>query len=238
MKLLTRSSATVLSAPRGDGRRGRGEPAAFPARPVLLVAAAAVLSACVAGMPIPAYSPIEVGLSFGYSDEPLSDTRFRVTYLAPMRTSYAYDGAQRTRESQRQIAFAYDMAVWRAADLALAKGFPAFRVSERDNDARVDLRYEYFDDGPYGPFFHHRGHFHYGPFGSIFAPGYYDRYALLSARVTIVTDVAEPAAPDSLDVRGTLDRMYRKYPQMIGPRAAADPEGTIGERGFRGAQPS
>ncbi len=198
----------------------------------------ALLAGCVAGIPVPLYSPIEVGLSFGYSDAALSDTRYEVTYVAPTRTTYVYGGEQRSRESERQVELAYDMALWRAADLALARGFPAFRVAERNNDARVDVRYEYYDDGPYDPFFDHRGHFHYGPFSSFTYPRSSDRYALLSARVTIVADLVGEGEPDAFDARMTRDRLREKYPQAVGPEAGSGSGRGIGEQPGGALRPS
>jgi hypothetical protein len=120
------------------------------------------------------------------------------------------------------LALAYDMALWRAAELALANGYRWLAVSHRDNDVRVNIGYDYYDDA-YGPFpyYHrrsHRRHFGYPPLHRF---GYHDRYANLTARVSIT--VAFGKAPDGdgpdgdrIDAKAVLERLGAKYPGAAG----------------------
>ena len=179
----------------------------------LLLAAALAMAGCAPEARYPLYTALEVAESFGYSEERLSETGYRVTYSAPVRRTYAYGGEGRKQETEQRLALAYDLALWRAAELALAHGYPAFEVSNRDNSVQVDIRHDYY---PHYPYFHHRHHFGHGFFPHHFY-GYYDRYAELAARVSIAVDFRAAPDGDRLDAQATLKRLEAKYPSAAGP---------------------
>lgn len=62
--------------------------------------------------------------SEGYTEHALSSNRYLI--------SYRMDGADYQR--------AYDLALWRAAQLSLAHGYPAFEVVSRDSDTNAGSR--------------------------------------------------------------------------------------------------
>lgn len=177
----------------------------------LLWAAALAIAGCAPEARYPLYTALEVAESFGYAEERLSETGYRVSYSAPVRRTYAYGGEERQQEAEQRLALAYDLALWRAAELALAHGYPAFEVSGRDNAVEVEIRHDY-----YHPFLHHGHHFHHGFFPH-HLHGYYDRYARLAARVSIAVDFRAAPDADRLDAKATLERLKARYPDAAGP---------------------
>ena len=121
-----------------------------------------------------------------------------------------------------------DLALWRAAELALEVGYPALTVSERDNDTRVEV----FGDPYYDPFVY-PGYpflyppypfFHYGPpFGHLrhpFYSSYYEPYAELMVSVTITVTFGgglggEDLGAGALDAQATLERLREQYPDAV-----------------------
>ncbi len=173
----------------------------------LVLAGALAVAGCAPEARYPLYSPLELAESFGYAEQQLSETGYRVSYSAPIRRTYAYGREKRQQQAGERLALAYDLALWRAAELALANGYPAFEVSDRDNSVQVDIRNEYYH---HYPFFHHRHHFY----------GFYDRYAELAARVSIAVDFRAAPDGDRLDAEATLKRLRAKYPDAAGPAPA------------------
>ena len=188
--------------------------------------AAAVLGGCATGTNLPLYMPLEEAKTHGYLETRLDERRYQVTYVAPRLRTYAYRTPERDRDADAQIALAYDLALWRTADLALAAGFPAFRVTNRTNDVRYDTRY----GGYYRPYYPYdypyfgRHHF-FDPYPYYGAYGYAD----LVAQVTLEVEFAPEVAPDLFDARAVAERMrdtYPSYPQAPAPAGPAYPQGS------------
>ena len=173
------------------------------------LAALLLLAAC-AGQPRPLYAPFgELG-GYGYTEQQLSETRLRVRYEAPTDTTYDTGRIDRERQSDAQVGMAYDMALMRAAELTLARGYPAFEVTERENDVAVDVtpRYPYYYD-PFlfpGPFYRKRPFYYYPP------PYAFERHATFGAGVTLLVELRRQVGPETLDAQATLARLRAKYP--------------------------
>lgn len=186
--------------------------------------AALLLAAC-ASAPPPLYVPFGQYDGYGYSEEQLSETRYRVHYEAPSRTSFDAGRAGRERAAEERIAVAYDMALLRAAELALARGFPAFRIGERQNDVAVEVEpdYPYFGP-PFSPFWYPgRFHLRHYPYYYPYYPGPYfvDRQATVGARVTLMVELRRQLAPDTLDAAATKAQLLAKYPNAAPAPAPA-----------------
>ncbi len=183
--------------------------------------AALAFAACAPIERYPLYTSLEAAGSFGYEEQRLSERRFRVTYHAPIVATSAYSSGQRRQEVEQEVALAYDMALWRAAELALEVGYPALTVAERDNDTRIEV----FGDPYYDPFvypgysllyplypFSHHG----PPFGLLpqpFYPSYYGPFAELMVSVTITVELG--ASAGALDAQGTVERLREQYPDAV-----------------------
>jgi hypothetical protein len=175
-----------------------------------------MVAGCAAELSYPLYSPQEMAGSYGYGEQRLSRDHYKVTYLAPARTIYSYDDHGRKQATASRLALAYDMALWRAAELALANGYPALAVSHRDNDVRVNIGYDYYDDA-YGhfPYYHRRSHRHFG-YLPLHRFGYHDRYANLTARVSITVAFGKASDGDGMDAKAVVERLRAKYPGAAG----------------------
>jgi hypothetical protein len=174
-----------------------------------------LLAGCAPAPVYPLYTPVQVAGSFGYAEQRISAARYTVTYTAPVHRTDAFGGERRDQDADRQVVLAYDMALWRAAELALAHGYPAFRVAGRNNDVQVDVRHEaYFD--PFPRFGHHH---RYGRFPHGY-PRYYPSYAYLAAGVTLAVEFRRRGAGDTFDARATRARLRAQYARATAPGSA------------------
>lgn len=165
------------------------------------------------GMPYPLYTPQEVARSYGYSEQALSDASYRVSYVVPSSTGFDTGPANRRAHADAQVALAYDMALWRAADIALQKGFPAFAVTDRVNDVAADLRTDFYDPWPYR---WHRRRYPFDPYP--YYPYYaYDRTATIGAAVTLTVELRRAAGPGTFDAAAVRAEVMARRPGAGGP---------------------
>ena len=170
-----------------------------------------VLTGCTATPPL--LSPLEQAKRYGYSERELAPDRVEVSYQGPRHTLPT--GSPTVPEAQVAPvrAEALDLATWRAAALALARGFTGLRVVERQSfvDARPDFLY---DAGPW-PTWRYTA-LVYG------APGYAGALAVyVQARATITVQLVATPQGDDLDAAETIARLRAAHPGAEGPVAAA-----------------
>ena len=101
---------------------------------------AVALAACASKAPpplVPAMVPISANGDYGYSESALAPDVYAVTFVSPSLSAhgdpeqdYGLDG-----EKKRVAA----LARWRAAQLALEQGYPAFQVQSETSDADVTV---------------------------------------------------------------------------------------------------
>ncbi len=177
------------------------------ARSILALIAVAGLTACAAGPNPPLMSPLTPGVDYGYTEEAIGDGRYKITYATPsLRT--ALDREQRKGDTAWARALALDLATWRAAELARAEGFKAFRIDDR----RVEIEVVSYDDAPRFPnyyFDQSLGANRYPPHG-LMRPL---RSAWLQARAILTITLTQKSGDDALDVKKTIERMSRKHPE-------------------------
>lgn len=113
------------------------------------VMAAALLAACAAPPPLlPLMSPLEIAGRYGYSERDLAPGRIEVSFLTPAQPT-GFDEARRNADAERIRALAQDLAMWRAAELSLGRGSPAFEVV----DSRVDVQFDIREQSYYPPYY-------------------------------------------------------------------------------------
>ena len=168
-----------------------------------ILAAVALVTACESGPVYPLYTPLEVAGSFGYAEQQLADTVYQVSYSTPIQWTRSYPRAVRQRRSDRLVALAYDLALWRAAELSLADGFPAFEVATRENDVQFDISHDpfFYPDAFFG---HHRVIYH-------------DPFSELAVRVSLTVRLRRAATATSLDAARALSRLRAQHPDATGP---------------------
>jgi hypothetical protein len=179
-----------------------------------------LVAGCAGGPSYPLYSPRAVAQTFGYAEERVAKNRFRVTYAAPVRRTYPYAGPRREADAAEQLGLAYDMALWRASELALANGFPGFVTGPRDNEVQVDVAYDYYRDPFYDDPFYHYGHrrhrlYRHYPYDPYYYGGRYSRYALIAAKTTLTVELRKVRVPEAIDAATTIRRLRQKYPDAL-----------------------
>ncbi len=189
----------------------------LPRRTTTMLAAfafVAVLAGCATGPRLPLMSPLDSGAGYGYGHRELTGGRFEVSYLGPsLRTSL--DKATRDAEAEAARELAYDLALWRAAELATQNGYPAFTVE----DARSDLEVEIVDEGPFFPqfgYFHGHRYYHSG-FYSPHSYGGIFRTAWLQARATLTAAMHRAMRENAYDAAATAGRLKAKHPDALAP---------------------
>jgi hypothetical protein len=189
-------------------------------RCVMLVVLLASLAACSSVPPAPLMSPIAVARDHGYAETPVGDNRFAVTYIAPTQRTYR-DLASRGAVTTAERSQAFDLAVWRAAQIALAQGYRGFRVtSTRSNtNAFSDNNYDPFFGPWYGPGGFPRRGFWGGPYGPYWGPPP-DPYSYVQTEVTIDVTMLHDPAPGDYDAQSAIEQMRRTYPGAEGPPPA------------------
>ncbi len=177
-----------------------------------MFAAAVLIGACAIEPLYPLYSPLAVAGSFGYAEQRLADRIYQVSYSAPIRWTRARGRAVRQRLADVEVALAYDLALRRAAEVSLAKGFPAFDVTARENDVQFDVGPDYF----YDPFFYPDPVFGHGRFRHRRFIGR-DYYGELAVRVDLTVRLTARPSDQGFDADRTLARLRAKYPDAEGP---------------------
>jgi hypothetical protein len=180
-----------------------------------------LMSACTSHEPTrAAMVPQAAGGEYGYSDRPLGATRYEVTYVSPRLHASTDSDNTHGLESEKQRV--YELALWRAAQLADEKGYPAFRVTQESRDVDVTVNRQrtvpppFF--GPYG-YWPYRRWPYYGPYG--YWPYAYDydydwpayTRTTASGRVTVklTVELLASAQEGGLDTTTTLDHLRKTH---------------------------
>jgi hypothetical protein len=183
----------------------------------LAVAALALLVTACTTVPRPLYVPLATS-RYGYAEQPTGDLSYEVTYRAPLFSTYAYGQTSRDRITQQQLALAYDMALLRASDLALARGMAAFRETRRDNDVRVDVESDPFYQNNYRPCYDTR----------FCTPSPYispDRRTVVDVAVRLQVQLEPRAVSGTYDAADSKRKLLAAYPHALSAGSAAPPSG-------------
>lgn len=169
-------------------------------------------------------SPIDVAGYFGYAEKELGDRRYQVSYSTPLRPT-GFGEEAREADAERASTLAEDLALWRAAELSLAKGFPSFSVLDRRRDVEVETReqtyyppayaypYAYFDPRLCSP--HLRARF----------PAYcYDmptdfRGRWLRAKMVLVVELLAQTKEGAFIASDVVQEMRSRHPMAYAPPA-------------------
>ncbi len=194
-------------------------------RRCLLILGLAVLGACSAGPQLPLMSPADVAGYFGYSEKPIGERRYEVTYLTPQRPT-GFGEEARTADAERATVLASDLALWRAAEVALAQGFPAFTVLDTRKQVEIETRERTY----YPPYYSYPYSLGYPRYCDSFERGRFPwrcyempvdfRGTWLQARVVLVVELTAQAGAGSHQAAETAERMRSRYPAAYAVPAA------------------
>jgi hypothetical protein len=176
------------------------------------------LAACASGPKPPLMSPIAVGKNYGYSEVQTGDNQYEVTYTVPVRQS-TRAVSQRQADATAARTQGYDFALWRAAQLAIERGFAGFRVinSHANIDTVLDEPYSdpFYADPFYGPpYWGPYGFRSYRPYPFGYPPSYFgpSPYAYLQAQVTVNVQLLQNPGPGDYDAQDVIRQLQRTYP--------------------------
>ncbi len=177
------------------------------------VAAAALLvaAACTPLAPPPPAPPYMTafaanGLGYGYAEEKLGPDLWRITYHGPPQR-LSLDPAFRRAELERASEGAADLALWRAAQLALAERRRALVVVDRKFDRETVERPGYFAADPLWPYPDYGFRYRYGIPGPIASREFVPADATGRVRAVLTVRFANRAEAASLDPAATDRRL-------------------------------
>jgi hypothetical protein len=176
---------------------------------VALFGVALLASGCATGPAPPLLSPLAVAKDYGYSETPIgSDGRYQVTFVAPpQRTGRSVQMRAETTAALRKQAF--DLATWRAAQVALAHGDAGFKVGNTNSNVN-----NYADEAAYlPPPWWGAGGFRRGYFGGGFGP-YWDDSPFVMVQLDLTIDVILEKSPATGDYNAAqlIEQLRRTYP--------------------------
>ncbi|MCP4316533.1 MAG: hypothetical protein GY789_11090 [Hyphomicrobiales bacterium] len=184
-----------------------------------------VLAACASEPPPPLMSPLSEAGRYGYSDKKTGRDSYEVTYSGPsIRTGSTRAG----REGDRKAAKAqtYDLALWRAAQVAIDNGYEGFDIDREDDEIEVTVRQGYYPY--YRPFYYGPGRYygHPSPYAGFYDYPSYGRYRDTSLRAvtTLAVSMKSSAADSEFDAAATAARMALKFPGTASATGEPDNE--------------
>jgi len=174
--------------------------------------------------PVAAMVPQSTNGVFGYSDRMVAPGIYEVTYVSPrLRATQDADDAHGLAGEKQRV---YDLALWRAAELAQEKGFPAFQVQHESRDVDVTVRRDPVYPAYPPPLFFGRCRWDCDwPFG--FWPydyGYPTYRTRAAGRITVnlTVKLLAKATGDSLDTAATIERLRKAYASATFALTATD----------------
>lgn len=182
---------------------------------------ALALSGCATPPGPPLMSAVDVAHGYGYSEHALGDNKMTVTYLGPLQGS-SFSQVQHDSDAQRARDQAFDFAVWRASQLAVAQGFQGFHVADKQvNLDTVTQPSGYYDDpfcGSYGGYGGWGGWGGYGRWGGWGGWGagsdcfYEPPSSDVQARAIIDIELLQKLAPGDYNASDSIAQLQRTYP--------------------------
>jgi len=232
---VTSAGHGIVIGLSGNCRAGYDRPMDRILLRLLAAVGVAFLAACssMQSPPRPAMVAFDANGDYGFSETKLSDREYRVRYVEP-RLQIANDRTSRETAIEAAKQRSYDLALWRAAQIAQSAGFSTIEVVQDRRDADVDVtdrRYRrvwpFVGYGYYGypmhgyrPWFpYHYDEYPYFPYYP-YEDDYLDRqtaWARVSATVTV--KFAEEPRDGTLDAATTVSSMQKRYATFTFPPA-------------------
>jgi hypothetical protein len=174
--------------------------------------ASALLSGCAAtpSAPPPLMSPYPAsGYGYGYAEERIGPDLVRVVYHGPVRP-LDVAAAPRGTQLDRAASEAADLALWRAAQLALAESKPAFTVIERRADTETLRRPGGWAYDPWWPDYCYPRYSRHWSCRD-WPPTYLPPIADGRARATLTVRLEGRVTARNVDAAATIQRLERAY---------------------------
>ncbi len=169
-----------------------------------VTAIALLLSACGTAELRPLMTAWTDGAGFGYSEKRLDNDRIEIRYVTPF-VHTALDPKNRGDKAERLGELAYELGLWRAAQLAIDSKCPAFAVESRKDEIDV----ESYNDTPRAQRFGLADS--QGGQRFIQTPSPEFRSKWMQAKAVLVVSLKRKEEKDDLDARATAGRMEKKH---------------------------
>jgi hypothetical protein len=177
-------------------------------RPIRLTAMVPVIAmiaaGCTTGGSQPLMSAWNDETEYGYNDRKLDGSGYRIEYTTPFTRTTA--DAKRREEAIADLRrLAYDLALWRAAEIAAREGYKAFAITDR----RFEPNLRAYNDVPDIPRLS-LAH----PQGGVWvtAPSRFDFKSMwLQGRQTIDIRLQREMGAGALDTEATIRRLSREH---------------------------
>lgn len=171
----------------------------------LLTTGALLTGACAFAPARPMMSAWDEESGFGYREREIGKSIWEVTYVGPFQRT-RLNPVQRAGDVKKLRAAAEDLALWRAADLAMAGKYAALEVEKTRSDITVEIH----DDDPQivsrGLAHKSGGYLYDQSLGPKF------KSAWIKAKAVIVVILKRERAAKDLDAAATAERIARKHP--------------------------
>jgi hypothetical protein len=186
----------------------------------LLLVGFALMTAAISGCatrtpPVAAMVAQSATGDYGYSEDMLARDLYRVTFVSPRLRATQDSGNAHGLAAEKQRV--YELALWRASQLAKEKGYPAFLVQQESRDVDVTVRRDPVYPAYPGPYFF-GGYCRWRcgwPYGYGYWPydyGYYYRTrAAGRISVDLTVKMLPTRTPDSFDTAATEERLRKAH---------------------------
>ena len=184
---------------------------------LLLIPLAAWLAGCTpttAGLRYPLLSPIEDASRYGYEQHLVERDRYQILFTAPLVAVAPLPEAR--AEDQRRLArIAFDLACWRAAELAQLHRMAGVRIL--DAGTRIDMLSDTFVDPYWDLFYARAGMSRYHGDGEPGFAGPATGSPILRARAAVTAQLVPQLGPGDLDAAALLGALRARYPAADRP---------------------
>jgi hypothetical protein len=182
-----------------------------------LVLVATVISGCSTRTP-PVAAMVAQGATgdYGYSEQMLAPDLYKVSFVSPrLRARSDSDSAHGLAAEKQRV---YELALWRASQVAKEKGYPAFLVQQESRDVDVTVRRDpVYPAYPPVPYFFGHCRWRCGwPYGYGYWPydygyGYYRTRAAGRVSVDLTVKMLAVRTPDAFDTAATEERLRKAH---------------------------
>ncbi len=166
---------------------------------LVLAGNAAILTGC-ATEPISLLAPQSSPESFGYTERRVSDADYEIVYSGPEVITDNTEESAVALAARKARETTYDLALWRAAQIAAARGYPDFAVTSATTTVKeVIVGHDYRDQG--NPVYEN---VHGASIG-------YQMAIYFRPTAHIVIELRREKSADSLAALETAQRMQQRY---------------------------
>lgn len=183
-----------------------------------LAVASIAVSGCTTRTP-PVSAMVAQGATgdYGYSEQMVAPDLYKVAFVSPrLRATPDSDNDHGLVAEKQRV---YELALWRASQLAKEKGYPAFLVQQESRDVDVTVRrdpvYPAYPPVPYFGYCRWRCGWPYGygywPYRYGYGYGYYRTRAAGRISVDLTVKMLTARTPEAFDTAATEERLRKAH---------------------------